>query len=396
MTPNSSLYFLPAYLLSAFGYEFALFNMTVYVYDLTGSAANVGIFTALTLIPRLFSSYYGAIVDRCDRVKVFGVSAGMVGVLLIALGPIDDIVWIYGVWFAVCIFAGVIVNARTAIMAEVLVKDNPFRGNSIILVVLTTARILAPLLGGFIAAAWKAKRLMSFMSGLYFLTMAAGLLFRLPRSAGMGIGSARVPWSDIKEGLAYILRDDTLAYMAVVSVTHQLFMGLQLSLFVVYVKSFLSLGDAEYGLFMTALSLGSISGSILGPWIAKRAEGPKPIVWGLCLHYLLFAALGLLRDYHLILIAVFIDSLLLYMTVVRLHSARDRATGADIRGRVYGSIIAISTPFGVVSVLAGGHLAGVYGVEKVLTGAGILALSSLLMTQTIFSRYRSAAFEGAR
>ncbi len=50
-----------AFLLSAFGYEFMVFVMTVHIYDLTGSAMNVGLFTALTFLPRLFSPYYGSI-----------------------------------------------------------------------------------------------------------------------------------------------------------------------------------------------------------------------------------------------------------------------------------------------------------------------------------------------
>ena len=52
-----------AYLLSAFGYEFMVFVMTVHIYVLTGSAMNVGLFTALTSLPRLFFPYYGSLAD---------------------------------------------------------------------------------------------------------------------------------------------------------------------------------------------------------------------------------------------------------------------------------------------------------------------------------------------
>jgi len=57
-----------AFLLSAFGYEFMVFVMTVHIYDLTGSAMNVGLFTALTFLPRLFSPYCGSLADRYPRV----------------------------------------------------------------------------------------------------------------------------------------------------------------------------------------------------------------------------------------------------------------------------------------------------------------------------------------
>ena len=60
---KNQLLFFSAFLLSAFGYEFIYFVMTVHIYDLTRSALNVGIFTALTFIPKLFSSVMGGIVD---------------------------------------------------------------------------------------------------------------------------------------------------------------------------------------------------------------------------------------------------------------------------------------------------------------------------------------------
>lgn len=58
-----------------FGYEFMVFVMTVHIYDLTGSAMNVGLFTALTFLPRLFSPYYGSIADRYPRGRIFSVAA---------------------------------------------------------------------------------------------------------------------------------------------------------------------------------------------------------------------------------------------------------------------------------------------------------------------------------
>jgi hypothetical protein len=60
-----------AFLLSAFGYEFLFFIMTIRIYSLTHKAMQVGIFAALTFFPKLFSpllwrrrgSLYSAEVD---------------------------------------------------------------------------------------------------------------------------------------------------------------------------------------------------------------------------------------------------------------------------------------------------------------------------------------------
>ena len=70
-----------------------------------------------------------------------------------------------------------------------------------------------------------------------------------------------------------------------------------------------------------------------------------------------------------------------YATIVSTHSLRDQGTPIEYRGRVYGFIIAILTPAALVSFLAGSYLAGIVGVEKVLIGAGGLALVSLAVLQ---------------
>ena len=59
----SVIRFFAAFLLSAFGYEFLFFVMTLYVFEISQNAFKVGIFAALTLAPRLFASGYGIIID---------------------------------------------------------------------------------------------------------------------------------------------------------------------------------------------------------------------------------------------------------------------------------------------------------------------------------------------
>ena len=121
-----------------------VFVMTVHIYDLTGSAMNVGLFTALTFLPRLFSPYYGSIADRYPRGRIFSVAT-----IGIALGVFLDagrkgIAWTYTIWFFVSILLMTVMNVRPAIMTEILPKDNYLHGNAIMLVSLNAARPAAP------------------------------------------------------------------------------------------------------------------------------------------------------------------------------------------------------------------------------------------------------------
>lgn len=112
--------FFSAYILSAFGYEFVFFLMTIYVYDKTHSALNVGVFAALTFIPRLFAPFYGVAVDRYGRTAVLGAAAAATALLIAPMGYSPGLVWIYAMWLLISIMLTVIMTARTALMTEIM------------------------------------------------------------------------------------------------------------------------------------------------------------------------------------------------------------------------------------------------------------------------------------
>ncbi|MDF2874931.1 MAG: major facilitator superfamily 1 [Sporomusa sp.] len=184
---------------------------------------------------------------------------------------------------------------------------------------------------------------------------------------------------NLKEALQYTRGNPDVRFLLSVGILWRLFIGLQVSLFVIYIKSYLSGSDTDYGLFMTTIGLGSILGSLAGPWVVKRVPYSSVIFWGMSLHYASFIILGLLHDFYAALIVIFFSYIVFYATLVGLHSLRDKATRVEMRGRVYGSVTAILTPPAIISMLAGGYLTSLFGVGNVLLGAGILALTSFYL-----------------
>ena len=370
-----------AYLLSAFGYEFMVFVMTVHIYDLTGNAMNVGLFTALTFLPRLFSPYYGSLADRYPRGRIFSAAALGIAVGVFLVAGNRGIAWTYTIWFFVSVLLMTVMNVRPAIMTEILPKDNYLHGNAIMLVSLNAARLAAPMIGGVVALKWNIALLLHLTAAVYVAAALLGLATRLappPRSASR---SADTVFAHMREGARYLLADRDLRYLGTVAFLWRLCLSCQLPLFVVYVKQFLGKGSDGYGLFMTMAGVGSVLGSVLGPRLASKFDRKKLIVRGLAAHYTTFACLGISRSFPVSLALVTISFAFFYATIVSTHSLRDQGTPIGYRGRVYGSIVAILTPAALVSFLAGSYLAGFFGVEKVLIGAGGLALASLAALQ---------------
>ncbi len=342
----NTIRFCVAYLLSAFGYEFILFVLTVHVYNLTGSALNVGIFMSLSFFARLLSPCYGLITDRCDKRRLLARASFLMGGLVVIMGLADSINWIYPLWFVASLLAMVIMNVRSVLRVEIMGRDSHLFGNSVVLVILNAARIAAPLIGGLVAAFWSAQSLLYLTGMIYFATTATCLCFEYEKINGSTRRTARAIFADLRDGARFIARNDHLSHLAITGICWRLFLGLQVPLFVVFVKSFLGMNDTAYGFFMASIGIGSILGSMMGPKLAKRTEAGKMIDIGLGSHYLLFALMGLARSFYTALALVFAGFAVFYATVVAIHSIRDEVTRLDVRGRVYGSINAILAPPG--------------------------------------------------
>ncbi len=389
---SSMANFLVAYLLSAFGYEFIFFGMTIYVYEVSQNAFNVGVFAALTFLPRLFASFYGIIADQYSRQRVFAWVTAITGCLVVLMVLHASIAWIYLVWLLISVFLTFIFNVRTALMTEIMTQDNYLRGNSLVLILLNSAKVCAPALAGAVSAAFGITSLFFFTSIIYFL--AALFCTRIRLAAASTATSERNVMVDLTAALQYMRKNPDVKFLLSVGALWRLFIGLQISLFVIYIKSYLSGSDTDYGMFMTTIGIGSILGSLLGPWLVKRLHNPSVIFWGLSLHYASFILLGLLQNFHAALLVVFLSYIVFYATLVLLHSQRDKATQVDMRGRVYGSVTSIMTPPAILSMLGGGYLANLFGVEKVLIGAGVSALVTfyLLYLNKSFSSAKATEF----
>jgi MFS family permease len=369
---NQFLFFL-SLLLSAFGYEFIYFIMTVHIYDLSKNALNIGIFTALTFIPKLFSSIIGGIADKIGKVKCFAISAFLICLLLLAMSLLNNIIIIYMIWLIASIFFTIIINVRGSLIAEIVSNGNYVTGNALALTLLNTAKLLGPLLGGIVVMIQSIQLLLYITILVYFLVGLGAIKIKI--SASNTSYCMRLK-ETTKKGLKFIRENEVYFILAKVGILWRLILGFQLTLFVVYIKSFLGGSSSQYGIFMTILGIGSIAGSMAGPYVSKRIKPLPIIVSGLSFHYFSFILLSYCHNFTLSLIIIFTSYAAFYISLVMMHSARDKAAPSEIRSCVYGTITTILTPPAILSMLAGSYLIDRYSVDKISLYAGITALIS--------------------
>jgi DHA3 family macrolide efflux protein-like MFS transporter len=374
MKRQSILCFFAALLLSAFGYEFIYFIMTLHIYDLCKNALNVGVFTALTFIPKLFSALIGGISDKMGKSKCFAFSAIMLSALLFLLSRVTDIRLVYVIWLTASMFFTAIVNIRGSLMADIISSEFYTSGNSVVLSLLNAAKLLGPLLGGSIIMLLNIK-LLIYCTCLVYLIVA--ILSSLIKLKGRTTENESGFLENVKQGFHFMRVNNMFALLTSIAFFWRLFLGLQLSLFVIYIKDYLSGTDKQYGYFITAMGIGSIIGSLLAPYVTKFMKQGRMIILGLTLHYASFIALGVCRSYYGALCIIFFGYMIFYITLVVMHSIRDITTPNHIRSSAYGTTTTILTPPAIVSMLVGGSLADYFGVETVIFYAGLLALISL-------------------
>jgi len=331
-------------------------------------------------------------VDRYGRAEVFGAAAVATALLVANMGYSPGLLWIYAIWLLISVLLTVISTVRTALMTEIMAGDGFLLGNSAVLGSLNCAKMLAPALAGLARVAFRTATLFLAPGAVSLAVAALNRRIVIPPRTDQPRTRKLLP--EVAAGLRYILDSPHLRFLIAVAFLWALFLRLQLPLFVVYVKAHLGGGDPEYGLFMTVAGLGSILGSLAGPWLMRGRNHLTVAMAGLTVHYASFVLLGLVNSFAVALAAVFGGYVFFYAALVGLHSLRDRATAGDIRGRVYGSVTAVLTPSAILSMLGGGYLANIFGAENVLAGAGLAAIGTLYLLYYCAYRGRVEADDG--
>lgn len=365
-----------AYLLSAFGYEFLTFVLTVRIYRLTGHAAAVGVFMAVSFLPRVLSPFYGSLTDRYRRNVLFCVVCLAMAALMPLLARQQTVTGLYAVWFAVSVLAMIILNLRSAVLTQVMSERYRSHINGLVLAFLNAARLAAPVVGGIAAALWSPAGALSLCAAVYIGAAAAGLSLRLADVRRATALSGVI--AGIGRGMAGIWRNADLKTITLVSLIWRLCFGFQAGLLVVYVVQGLGQDSIAFGILTSAMAAGSIVGCILGSFLGHQFA-PNPVMKiGMGTNFVLTGALGVIASYPLAVACAVAANAALYTAAVAVHVARDRVIPADCRGRILGCNTLIAAVPGLVSMLVGGWLADVIGIRMLFAGAGVVAMGGLI------------------
>jgi len=365
--------------------------LPLFAFGATGSALGASTVFLVELVPMLLlGTFLGVLVDRWDRRRTIIVTALLQALALLPLlAASADRMWIVYTVAAVEAVLGAVINpARQALVPSLVEPDQLARGNALMAVSDSIARLVGSPLGGIAFAADGLPGVVIADAATFLVTAVLVACMRrhpVPAAARVAadaetpaIVAERRLLREWAEGLALIGRSGTLRTLAAVTALGSVSQGLFLVLFIVYVTQDLGAGDAGVGLLRGVQAIGGVLGGLLSGMLVRRLS-PRMLVGG---GYLVFGLLSLitwnlapfttaLGVYAGLFIAMGIPAVATATGEITLVQT---GTPPHALGRVIAAMTTVAGAAQGVGLLAGGLLAERFDVVAILDGQAALYL----------------------
>jgi MFS family permease len=346
---------------SELGYQFARVAIYVQVFELTGSAAAVGL-TGLTGLLALFAgSLVGSsFIDARDRRSILmwsQVFMALAAAILLAgaLSGRPPLVLIYGA-NALTAFVGAIEHpARSAMTPRLVGNDLLPSALTLNQVLWQTVNIVGPAVAGVVIGVFGfgiayAVDLVTYAG----LLVAAAMMRPMPPEPDAG---GALGWAAVKEGFGFVKTNRLVASTFVIDLVAMIF-GMPAALFPVLAFTQFERGPEIVGLLFAAPSVGALIGAVSAGWVRRVHRRGVAVIWAVAAWGAAIAAFGLVgRNLPLALACLAVAGAADVISAIFRSTIAQLATPDRLRGR-------LSTIF--ILVVSGGPRLGDFE-------AGILA-----------------------
>ena len=337
----------------------------------------------------LVNPFGGVISDRFSRRRILMMTDLVCGILCLAISFIRNDSWMIGA----LIFANIVQAiafafsrpANKAIITELVEKDELVLYNSRLELVLQVVGVSSPVLS-FLVLQFASLRITLVLDALSFF-LAFGLVALLPKKEEKTFGEKKltfnVIFSDIKEGVHYIVKQKEIFFLLV--------MASSVNFFFAAFEFLLPFSNHLYGVqgaYASILTMGAI-GSIIGALLASKI---KANVYNLLILLALTGVGVFMMGLQLPNFLSFSGNLVceLFMTIFNIHFFTQVQTKveSEFLGRVLSTIFTLAILFmpiakGFMTVLPSVHLS-----SFLIIGSGVIILSciSFIYVRTHFEK----------
>ena len=328
----------------------------------------------------LVNPFGGVISDRFSRRKILMVTDLVCGILCLAISFIRNDSWMIGALIGANIVQAIAFAfsrpANKAIITELVEKNELVLYNSRLELVMQVVSVSSPVLS-FLVLQFASLRITLVLDALSFF-LAFGLVALLPKKEEKTLGEKKltfkVIFSDIKEGVRYIVKQKEIFFL--------LAMASSVNFFFAAFNYLLPFSNQLYGVqgaYATILTMGAI-GSIVGALLASKIKASMEML----LFLLAQTGLGvMIMGFTLPSYLTFSGNLIceLFMTMFNIHFFTQVQTKVEgeYLGRVLSSIYTLAIFFMPIATGLMTWLPSVHLYSFLIIGLGVVALSFLAL-----------------
>ena len=352
------------------------------VYELTKSAAYLGIVAFANGLPALlFTMFGGVIADRISKRKMIIITQGTMMVLAFVLALLAFTGWVQAWHIVILAFLLGIVNAfdapaRQSFIVEMV--DRSVLTNAIALnsTIFNLGTVIGPTAAGLVYA-WLGPAWCFTVNGISFLGVLAALSL-MRNLHQVNVPSSGSPLVNLKEGIKYVIGEPRirliLSYVGVLSI----FGFSLLTLMPAWAVEILHGDVRTNGLLLSARGIGSLIGALTVASLAARLLRQKVWLIGWYLMPFCMALFGLIRQIPASLALLVILGWSFMVVLLTSNSLIQTYVPDNLRGRVMGVYTMIFMGSSTIGSLMAGGIADKLGEPvMVYVSAGVVLLAML-------------------
>ena len=270
-------------LTSLFGNFILKLALSMYVLEVTGSAAIfAGILSAATIPTILLSPLGGILADRADRRNIMVALDALTGVAVLGAALVltgsNAIAVISTLLILLSVLGAFETPTVQACIPTMLQGDNITKGNAVVNQVASLSYLIAPMLGGVLYAMFGLKPVMYASVVCFFITALFECFIKLSYQRVQNKGGVlRIVKQDFLSSMQYISKEQTsISKMLLLTAVSRFFvMGITIVGLPFLVRTVLGFNAKYYGAAESALAVAAILGSITAGVLAEKLKMHK-------------------------------------------------------------------------------------------------------------------------
>jgi len=356
------------------------FTLAAYGWDLTHSAAYVGLLGFAQLGPiLLLSTVGGVLADAFDRrrlivVMQFGQLVGSLVLALLAAAGHPSTVAIFLCVLAIGVFNALNAPAMIAVIPNLVPREDLQGAISLQSMQMNASRVVGPALAGIIYAGSGAATVFVINAATYLFAVAGVVIADFPSRIENAVPEAGL--RRLMSGFQIAWADRLVRRILITVATFSFF-----SLSFIYLMPTLAsenLGmktkSVAYALLFAGFALGAALGALSIGTVLVRRSKPRIVRVGLALFAVLLSVFALARSPALAYPVVFAVGLCYFAVITSLSTMLQAHLTDDIRGRVMAIWMMAFGGTVPIGVLAGGAVAEATSITAVVAAGAVVAL----------------------